>query len=158
MTLQVDGQHVTASASMMDATQTCCVRGKSSMSVTMATSSPNDTSFSLSLRCIDDLRDKPDNIFIFSSCGQLMITKLCLLPHPSPFFCSSFSKLKSSYFAGRRNKRVDKLLTILLKVEHDSFFKAAATVYGLRTATNVAEINKRHGKGIAILLKSIVRV
>ena len=70
--------------------------------------------------------------------------------------CSNFNKLKTKYLAAQRNKRVDKLVKVLFKMEEDTFYKAQATHYGMRTSTNSADILRRHTKGMAISIMDMV--
>ena len=47
---------------------------------------------------------------------------------------------------------------VLLKMEEDAYYKAAATTYGLQSATCVANIAKRHSSGMAISVSEMVRL
>lgn len=63
---------------------------------------------------------------------------------------SNFDKLKTRYLKAQRNQRVDTLLSVLLRMEEDSFVKQASTAFGLRQATSRADTMQRHSKGLAI--------
>ena len=70
---------------------------------------------------------------------------------------SNFDKLKTWYLKAQRYQRVDQLLTVILKMEEDSFVKAASTAFGLRQATNRADTMQHHSKGLAIPASDMVQ-
>ena len=53
---------------------------------------------------------------------------------------------------------MDKLVKVLLKMEEESFYKAKAAAFGMRTATSTADNTRRHNKGMAIPVLDMVSI
>lgn len=53
-------------------------------------------------------------------------------------------KLKYDYFNGHRNKRVDKLLVTLLKMDEDAKYKRTISTTKGKLCTTNKKINERH--------------
>ena len=49
-------------------------------------------------------------------------------------------------------------MKVLLKMEEESFYKAKAAAFGMRTATSTADNTRRHNKGMAIPVLDMVSI
>ena len=77
------------------------------------------------------------------------------LTHVHMYLSSFHNKLKTVYLNGKVNRRIDVLLDLLLKVEHDSFFQYELKHRLLQPNKVTFRIEDAHKRGMSISPKKV---